>query len=544
MMNKALSVLAVAAILGASFLAGKKSFAVVEYEHNEVVDAVSSCSATQFVGNCENCKTCAAHEYHAGGCSYFKDTLCTLCTVIDHCPTENIGCSDEYDEKCTRCEPGFWVDADKASSCSACTVCGSDQYVSQKCGQHSDTICKACSDCGSTEWVSQVCKTDPKLKQLLDVQGLRLELDTECTASLPCDLGQYCSEEFVPGSIHVIGVATQCSACEACADSEYASDSCRIGFNGATQCTDCSSCEEGKEYISKECDNGNPFNAEGEFIKEGVLGSDTQCADCTPRPDGFWTVFPCNALHSSDAVHAPCSTCKDGEYQLKECTEFADTVCPACPDSADTLSLGDPDFASGLQYCKMAEGTKRSLVHCEAVTAKDGSVTAGASFCGYWDNVQVHDQSKCRPQYDSKSNCGAWMGACKEGFSGKSCCYHKNNANCGTLTTRERSGKRNGFNKGEGIKFTDFCQDLCDEFPDCFAFEVLSNPTDFDQSCFFKSAYTQNEKLQWMADDKSFDCYSNTCRQNNYVGKPTINYNAGSTKNAKRLSTVPGGRRR
>jgi len=556
MMNKALSVLAVVAILGASFLAGQKSFAVVEYEHTDVVNAASSCGAKTYVGGCTDCQKCPGHKYSAGGCSYFKDTLCTLCTVIDHCPTANIVCASEYDEKCTKCDPSFWVDESKASSCQACTVCGADEYVTKVCGQFSDTVCESCSECGDSEWVSRVCKMDPDSDplQLLEkaFQGVNLELDTGCTAKLPCKEGDFCSEEFVPGSIHEMGAATQCEKCEACLKTEYASASCTIAYQGQTECTDCSECTEGEEYISKQCLNGNPFDKTTNAFVRDTTGDDTECTDCTARPEGSWTVFPCNSLHTSDAVHAPCSTCQPGQYQLEECTEFADTVCPACPDSADTISLGDPDFASGLQYCKMAEGTERSMLHCEAVTSEDGTVTARASFCGEWTDVKVHDQRKCRPEYDDKSNCGAWKGNCKDGYSGKSCCYHKHNANCGTLTTRERSGERNGFNKGTSeidgtaFKFTDFCQDLCDEFPDCMAFEVLANPDpDGDPSCFFKAAYTQNEKRQWMANDDTWDCYSNTCRQNNYVSNPdTINYTPGASKDATRLSSVPGGRRR
>merc|ERR1712028_96184 len=215
--------------------------------------------------------------------------------------------------------------------------------------------------------------------------------------------------------------------------------SCTIAYLGQTECTDCSECTEGEEYISEQCLNGYPFDTETnpETFMRDITGDDTECTDCTARPEGSWTVFPCDSLHTSDAVHAPCSTCQPGEYQLEECTEFADTVCPACPDSADTISLGDPDFKSGLQYCKQVNG--RSMVRCEAVQ-KRGSlvVTATPSKCGFWANP-ISDQSNCR---SDKANCGAWTSNCEAGFSGHSCCYHKKNRNCGTLTSRERSGIR------------------------------------------------------------------------------------------------------
>merc|ERR1712195_227595 len=120
------------------------------------------------------------------------------------------------------------------------------------------------------------------------------------------------------------------------------------------------------------------------------------------------------------------------------------------------------------------------------------------------------------------------------------CCLHKKDMNCGTLTTRERDGKRNGFVAGED--FIAFCEDLCEEFPDCMAFEVkkeLGNkPT-----CYFKSSYTQNNKQQWTGADDKWDCYSNTCRQNSYVGRPAINYSP-DAGDAKRKSPIMGGRRR
>jgi len=286
---------------------------------------------------------------------------------------------------------------------------------------------------------------------------------------------------------------------------------------------------EGEQYIAQGCVNG----------QSDEFGTDTMCADCTLREDGQWTIFPCNSLHTRDAVHASCSTCVDGEYKLKECTEFTDTVCPACPDSADTISLGDPDFKSGLQYCKQVN--KRSMVRCEAVQ-KRGSliVTASPSKCGFWANP-LSDQSNCR---SDKANCGAWTSNCEAGFSGHSCCYHKKNKNCGTLTSRERSGAREGFAGDSEAKFIDFCRDLCDNFPDCMAFEVKKGYEN-GKSCFFKSSYSQDEMNRWMGKDEEYDCYSNTCRQNDYTATPNIiNYQPLSTKDARRMSTIMGGRRR
>merc|ERR1712166_633647 len=62
-----------------------------------------------------------------------------------------------------------------------------------------------------------------------------------------------------------------------------ASESCKIGPGEKTGCTDCSQCDEG-QYIDEECDNGSPFDADGLFM-DGIVGTDTLCADCTPRGD-------------------------------------------------------------------------------------------------------------------------------------------------------------------------------------------------------------------------------------------------------------------
>merc|ERR1711865_902283 len=121
------------------------------------------------------------------------------------------------------------------------------------------------------------------------------------------------------GNIHELGRATQCEACKACLETEYASASCTIAYLGQTECTDCSECTEGEEYISEQCLNGYPFDTETnpETFMRDITGDDTECTDCTARPEGSWTVFPCDSLHTSDAVHAPCNTCQPGEYQTR-----------------------------------------------------------------------------------------------------------------------------------------------------------------------------------------------------------------------------------
>lgn len=546
-MNKALSVLAVVAILGTAFFAGQKSFGTVEYEHADVINALESCGGDQFIGGCKACKECSLKEYSAGGCSYFKDTLCTLCTPIAHCPTDNTHCTNQYDQTCNApgCDATYFIDAAfGGAKCTKCTRCGDDEYVVKACAMDTDTVCASCPECAENQWVSQVCKFDAGSRTLLPEQmrGHLPEMPTECSACEECAVGAFCDNTCQHGDVHTMGAATSCAGCEACTGDMWASDSCKINYQGATECTDCSECADG-EYILDQCENGTPFIGEGGEFQPDVVGKDTVCAGCTPADEGEWTVFPCDSLHTSDAVHQKCSTCKEGEYQFAACSEFADTVCPSCPDSYDTLQLGDEDFLSGLQYCKKVEGTERSMLRCEA-TEVEGVIVAGESVCGEWSSP-IADQSKCIHPYNTdRPNCGNWESFCEEGFSGDSCCYHKHENNCGTLTSRERNGKRNGYIEGQD--FIGFCRELCDEFPDCLAFEVKELEGEVEQyDCFFKAAYTQNEKKQWMGVDSEYACYSNTCRQNNYASNPdTINYKPTSDKMSNRPSTIMGGRRR
>jgi hypothetical protein len=288
---------------------------------------------------------------------------------------------------------------------------------------------------------------------------------------------------------------------------------------------------------------------------DAKLGTNTKCKKCTKRKQGEWTVFPCNSLHTSDAVHQRCSTCQPGEYEFAKCTKSSDTICPACPSAKETLYKNDKNFKSGLQYCALDKATKLPKTRC-SVSKVNGKVVPQQTKCGYWlpeEGMELpKNTNKCRLA-SAGGKCGQWKSGCKEGFFGQSCCYHKYPYGCGVATTRERTGKRAGYVKGKG-KFHNFCVDLCEEFPDCLAVEVQDNGTfkepagevdesDDNKKCLFKAAYTQNQKYKYVAayigddgkkkgGDPELDCYSNTCRMNSYSmgadGKPTrtLNYKA------------------
>lgn len=526
-MNRTLAVLGVVAILGTAFYAGQKSFGItVDYDHADVINAVQTCNEGQYIGSCSDCQACNAWSYAAGGCSYFKDTLCTLCSQIDHCNTHNVVCSNEYDQTCLACDAGYYIDGQE---CLQCSVCPAGQRVTKECDENSDTVCEPCTSCDDGYFVSRECKVDTATNSLLPVteRGVYLEDDTQCEQCTACVDGEFPSANCVEGDIENQGADTECGVCSGCEHATFATQICDKN-EADTECNDCGGCEAG-QYIQTPCQPGSPFDED----RESRFGVDTLCADCTPRGDNEWTVFPCDPLHTTDAVHQECTQCSDGEYMLAACGETSDTVCPHCPGADDTLFLGDSKYPSGLQYCSR-DAMGESQVRCEAEINEAGIVSAGRSKCGEWEDLpmikvagkmQPMNPDKCRyPHSDPDSKCGEWKSYCDEGFLGEACCYHKHPASCGTLTTRERSSHRHGY--VQGTNFADFCRELCDQFPDCMAFEIEK---DADGGvCHFKAAYSQSDG-KWLGHDESLECWSNTCRHNSYYEKngktmATINY--------------------
>merc|ERR1719162_2006233 len=77
------------------------------FSHEEVMNVAATCSEGEFIGGCTECQKCGASEYRNGGCTPFKDTFCSFCDPISHCPRQNQRCA-KGDEKvvttCTACE--------------------------------------------------------------------------------------------------------------------------------------------------------------------------------------------------------------------------------------------------------------------------------------------------------------------------------------------------------------------------------------------------------------------------------------------------------
>jgi len=188
--------------------------------------------------------------------------------------------------------------------------------------------------------------------------------------------------------------------------------------------------------------------------------------------------------------------CQRGEYEETPCTQTADTVCPVC-----NLNL---EYGL-LNYCLDTEFT-----------------------CTTWQDTTCDE--------------------CQDGFFGETCCYHQYHGSCGTMSTRERIPRRLGYEGETNEEFIMFGLMLCDEFPDCMAFEVEDGGTDLYTSglnsfegkmaaIYFKSAFTQDDEggisdasaaggrkvsgnglrgrdHVFRGEDPTYDCYSNVCRQN------------------------------
>jgi len=524
-MSKGLTILAVVANLVVSFYAGRRSFgALAPYTFDEVVAVYDVCDAGFFVGGCKGCSGCKEYEYPAGGCTYFKDTFCTLCEEIKNCPQENIRCTQKDDERCLECDPGFW-----GTDCKPCNICVAGEFELKKCTQVQNTECGTCSQCKDDQFTEVACTYfgDTQCKDCLHCSPFAEagELAMGFT-STKCEIDVNDSFDMrgaraleYPESVYTVGLDTVCTPCtEPLHDGvkgepdEMVTELCtEWADTEIKQCTLCP-CRNRPtcEYMTEYCVPGNALSE---------YGVDVQCADCTkirggqqlfPDADGEapwieeekqafksgveWEVFRCGG--TSDALFKECSICMEGEYEEKPCTQTSDTICPVC-------SL---DIVYGmLEYC--------ITIDLRCTTFQD---------------------TKCLE--------------CEPGWWGESCCYHQYFGSCGTMSTRERIPRRLGYEGETNEEFLAFALMLCDEFPDCMAYEVEDGGTTLFEgglnsfegktaAVYFKSAFSQDDSggisdateggarvasgnalrgrnQSYRGEDPTYDCYSNVCRQN------------------------------
>jgi len=488
-MNKASTVVAVVAVMAVAFYGGRRSFgATSEYSHADIYDVAETCEEGSFVGGCKICKDCESWEYPAGGCTYFKDTFCTLCEPIYNCPQDNIRCDTKDDEHCLECEPGFY-----GQDCKPCLVCEAGDYELEKCTHESNTVCKTCTECIAEEFTETACTYFS---------------DTICTMCESCPVGKFTdvvcqtveeSKLQFPESVYTVRPDTVCTDCTEPSNDgvqwevdvlgrgtvdgvdNWVEEPCNIMKD--TTLTDCFICP---------CEDRPTCQFMTQFCTPGGIhekGEETSCKDCTKRRGPKeWEVFKCGG--TSDALFKPCSLCMEGEYELQECTETSDTICPVC----------------------------NTMVSYGLLNRKDEKGQLHGGGC-------VKGELRCTDSLDTTCV------ECETNWFGDTCCYHQFFGSCGTMTTRERIAARLGFEGETNEDFIDFCLDLCDEFPDCMAFEIMDGGVDFTESgannlisktaaCYFKASFTQGEDavldgaLAFKGEDPALDCYSNVCRQN------------------------------
>lgn len=521
-------------VLASAFYVGKLSLnGTREFAHADVVDAADACAPGTFIGGCKTCQTCSNFEYAAGGCSYFKDTFCTLCEPIANCPQKEIRCTTNSDETCLNCNVGYYGD-----DCKPCEVCDPGFYETGKCTQDSDTVCTECTAGGANEFLSAacsyeqdatwtVCKTCPV--------GKFTEETCQTSTRFLGDLGYladarqaYAMATSFPGaddaalakaqaaleaveakahaaSVYTVQQDTICTDCKDCGEDMYVSATCTTSED--TTCAACGKCH-GQDstgfcvdrtdckYEIETCNPGSVL---------GGIGDTPQCADCTKRKNTEWEVFKCG--DASDGLFATCSQCQEGEYMQQECTETSDTVCPVC----SVVVEHELDVMAIVRNVAYPGTSVYSLENCKGHGSQSGlRCTDG-------------EHTTCEE--------------CEENWFGATCAYHKYTGECGTLTTRERASNRGGFHGDTDEQFIQFCLELCDEFPDCMAFELedggtnlaASGPNSFmgnTATCYFKAAYTMELcdrkelncdsilKTRYRSKSPGKDCYSNVVRQN------------------------------
>jgi len=309
-----------------------------------------------------------------------------------------------------------------------------------------------------------------------EVEACAQESDTVCQKATQCVEDEDTdTHEFISKGVEKYS-DRECTHCSFCPSGTWTEHSCRPGSNEEnllgvdTDCSNCTHCDADHLTASTctiESDTVcEPCRVcEGEYITElcqqGDIfntGRDTVCADCTIREEEEWEIFPCGGIN--DALFRPCAKCMDGEFMQNACTNTSDTLCPDC----------------------------EPLGHCP------------------------DDKLTCTDSTNSVCE------RCDESFDGDHCCYQKTFGSCGTETTRERVAFQYGFDGETNEEFVRFCMELCQEFPDCLAFEVNDGGANLyesggnslvarDSKCFMKAAYTVAPV------DPTKDCFSNICRQ-------------------------------
>ena len=375
-------VIALTSLFGATFYGGRMSTTAGFMSNaHSVIDAALSCDEGSYIGGCTECSACPTHgaddgtpsdssmfglyfKYPTGGCSYFKDTLCSYCDAIGNCDEDFVTCTNLTDAICHKCEEDFW-DTD----CKECTDCGKTHWVETPCQQTSDAVCIPCKPCADEEFIDVGCTKDH---------------DSECKACTVCATDQYQVEGCQ------VDADTVCAPCTVCMEGDWQKVAC--GFDTDTTCNECGQCEfayngkgeivEALEYIEVPC----------------AFDANVVCAECTHPQAYKWRVTLCGG--DKDATYAACTVCALGQYEDLPCQFSQDTTCPECTlvpgclegqtrchNDIDQHCEGCEDGYIGLRCCY-----QRSFTDCNAPTTRERSAIRGG-FKGKSDEI---GRASCR----------------------------------------------------------------------------------------------------------------------------------------------------
>lgn len=243
-----------------------------------------------------------------------------------------------------------------------------------------------------------------------------------------------------PGAIDMMhlarpGADAQCGECTICGENEWFSQTCTPEHD--SQCTACSDCDGGRaigkggQRIASDAESDGVADGNNGSCKMGSTietGSDTICVDCANLPEpGYWEQQTCLPTDVEETpIFAQCTTCPQGTWTQTDCEWNADTVCPQCTP----VNHCHPD----MQRCSNANDT----------------------MC-------------CSPgEYGPQ--------CCSEEFAGEECCYFHLYTDCGSGPGfKQYQGRKMGYDSSGVANFIDWCQMMCDETEDCYAYEVTDD---------------------------------------------------------------------
>ncbi len=507
------------------------------FSHEEVVAVVAKCGVGEFVGDCTECKKCPVGEYDNGGCSFFKDTYCTWCEPLMHCPREELECSDRFDTTCRQCDCldpiKGWGEVEVEyfrnhyrtligdGSNKAHIITQEDinangvEDATFECYWNED--CRPCTVCTSDN--PGLLRLDLEEGELADEQDINspqdlLDLDG------PGDYWQSvaCSHEQ----------DTQCEPCTICSNHEYTEKEC--SYFADAVCTACDYCQPGT-WTHHECS--------ASLVKE--IGGDAECSDCSACGDDQWVSQRCWTYFHGDTQCKDCTLCDVGEviegyyrggfYIGEPCVagdiwgEGSDTVCTPCTDHPgvdagyweSTRCAPDGEQDSVYSPCYVCTQQEWEEVPCQPSADTICQDCTPIDHCPR-ENTVCTDPNNQICACTDEEGCSSGHGCESPDFLGEQCCYMRTFTACGGLSYREFTARLAGFEGSGTEEFIDWCRAMCDDFEECMAFEVVDGGTVDDATGdaplgLPNSVCHLKDVASLINEDTSKDCWHNICRQ-------------------------------